>query len=213
MDFKTKTVPFAYQQVSLQVTTVTNFDELYDALLQKGLQHEDVADERIPYWAELWPSAVALSYFLIENPTVFQHKKTIELGAGLGLPSMVASTLGAEVLCTDYISEAVAFAKKNAEQNHLQNIAFATLDWRSIYTSTKYDVILASDVAYERKMFAPLLMVYKNLLAENGTIIMSEPNRYIAVPFFEELVQNGFLIEKHAYKIETSNVSVYKITR
>ena len=56
MDFKTKTVPFAYQQVSLQVTTVTNFDELYDALLQKGLQHEDVADERIPYCCLLYTS-------------------------------------------------------------------------------------------------------------------------------------------------------------
>lgn len=211
MSFKTQQATFAYGDVVLHITTVTNFDELYESLLQKGLQHEDVADERIPYWAELWPSAMGLSRYIIEHTTLFADKKTIEIGAGLGLPSMVAARFGASVLCTDYLPDAVDFARKNALQNKIDRIDFAVFDWRNSQNAPKYDILLASDVAYERKMLSPLLEGFKNLTHPQSIILMSEPNRYMAADFFLQLKKNGFDWEKTDYAIEKSKVSVYKI--
>lgn len=209
--FKTQQTTFAYKDVKLQVTTVTNFDELYEALIQKGLQHEDVADERIPYWAELWPSAIGMSKYLIDNSELLSGKKTIEIGAGLGLPAMVAANFGATVLCTDYLADAVDFSKKNAAQNNILSIDFATFDWRNCNNTEQYDIIIASDVAYERKMLAPLLTAYKKLSHEDSIILMSDPNRYIATDFFSQLTAAGFYFEKTNYLIDKSNISVYKI--
>jgi predicted nicotinamide N-methyase len=59
------------------ILSVTNFDELYEQLLAKGLQHEEVADERIPYWAELWPSAVGLAMYLTANKKLVSGKSAL----------------------------------------------------------------------------------------------------------------------------------------
>lgn len=197
------------------VLSVTNFDELYDQLLAKGLNHEEVADERIPYWAELWPSAVGLSQYLVANPDLLQGKTALEIGGGLGLPALVAASLGAEVTSTDYLQDAVDFAQKNAERNGINNISFNTLDWRKPEGTPPFDVLLASDVAYERKQFQPLLHAFTHLVKPGGLILLSEPNRYIAEPLIEELKSKGYRLEKYNYDVSMrdikSKVSVYTI--
>ena len=44
----------------------------------------------------MWPSAVVLSSWLLENPHVLYNKDIIELGAGCGLTGLVASRIVAE---------------------------------------------------------------------------------------------------------------------
>ena len=61
-----------------------------------------------PYWSKVWPSAEALALFILQHPEYIAGKMVVELGAGLGLPSLVAAQMAASVLCTDYEPEAVA---------------------------------------------------------------------------------------------------------
>ena len=199
------------------ILSVTNFDELYEQLLAKGLQHEEVADERIPYWAELWPSAVGLSMHLVANQMILSGKSILEIGGGLGLPGLVAASLGAIVTETDYLQDAVDFAEKNANLNKVRGITFRTLDWRKSEGTGPFDILLASDVAYERKQFGPLLEAFEHLVKPNGLILLSEPNRYIAEPLIEELNTQGYKMEKYSYDVKLreirSKVSVYVITK
>src|SRR4051812_40730751 len=132
MDFQFKTTEhdIRIRDRGYRILSVTNFDELYEQLLAKGLQHEEVADERIPYWAELWPSAVGLSEYLVANKSIIKGKTVLEIGGGLGLPALVAASLGADVTATDYLRDAVDFSQKNAALNGIGNIVFRTLDWR-----------------------------------------------------------------------------------
>ena len=169
------------------VLSVTNFDELYDQLVQKGLEHEDVADERIPYWAELWPSAVGLATHLVHHEHLLVGKSVLEIGAGLGLPALVAASVGASVRATDYLQDAVDFAKRNAAINGISDMHFETFDWRMAEGYEKFDVLLASDVAYERSQFEHLQRAFGHLVKADGLILLSEPNRYIAAPFLDEL--------------------------
>jgi predicted nicotinamide N-methyase len=199
------------------VLSVTNFDELYEQLVEKGLEHEDVADERIPYWAELWPSAVALATHLALHTDLVKGKQVLEIGGGLGLPSLVAASLGASVTATDYLQDAVDFAIRNALLNGIADMRFETFDWRKAEGHNKYDVLLASDVAYERSQFEYLDKAFEHLVKPNGIILLSEPNRYIAEPFLNGLAESGYSLIKYEYEVEVkgikSKASVYEIRR
>ena len=215
MTFKTLETDLAISGYKFTVISVTNFDELYEQLLSKGMQHEDVADERIPYWAELWPAAVGLSEYLAAHPAQIKGKRILEIGCGLGLPSLVAARMGAEVVASDYLADAVAFAQKNAERNGIEKIRFKTLDWRKAEGEGPFDVLMASDVAYERSQFEHLLKSFETLVKEDGLILLSEPNRYIAAPFLEKIKESGYSIDKSNYEVTVrdikSSVSVYAI--
>jgi predicted nicotinamide N-methyase len=215
MNFKTEEHSLLIEGMALRVISVTNFDELYDQLIAKGLEHDDVADERIPYWAELWPSAVGLSIHLAKHPEQIAGKKVLEIGCGLGLPACVAAKLGGKVSATDYLQDAVDFAEKNAVANHVNGIQFTTLDWRKPDGIEPWEVLLASDVAYDRSQFEHLLGAFKLLVKPGGLILLSEPNRYIAAPFLAQLRQIGYTVEQSVYEVSvkgiSSKVSVYSL--
>jgi predicted nicotinamide N-methyase len=85
-------------------------DELIDETLFE-------AEEFLPYWAELWPSGVALAAHVARRD--LHGLRVLELGAGLGLPSLAAALRGADVLATDWAEDAVALLRANAARNHV----------------------------------------------------------------------------------------------
>ena len=112
MIYDTEVFQIAIAPYLIDIERVTNIDALFEDLIAKGDEHEDMKDERIPYWAELWPSALALSHYMVAMSLDWKEKSVLEIGCGLGLPSVVAGELGArEVVLSDYLVEAVAFAK------------------------------------------------------------------------------------------------------
>lgn len=166
---------------------VTNIDEVFDAMLSLPADNIIKHDERIPYWTEIWPSAIALSLFMVDHPDMIHHKTTLELGAGLGLPSLVASQFTDQLVCSDYLEDALVFAEKNAHRNGIHHIQYACLDWRNLANSPKYDVILASDIAYEKRFFKDLPGAFRQLMHENSVVLLSEPGRHFTAAFIEEL--------------------------
>ena len=77
------------------------------------IDEDDYArDERLPYWAELWPSARVLADELAGRDLA--GRRVVELGCGVGLPSIVAALAGARALATDWYEEALAFVDANA---------------------------------------------------------------------------------------------------
>lgn len=189
---------------------IKDIDTLFSKLLNKSPGDIDVTDERMPYWADVWPSAIALAQYLMRNKKLVESKNVIELGCGLGLPGMVAASLGAKVIMSDYLDEALAFAKLNWEHNLDLPFVSEKIDWRSVDDTKQYDVILASDVAYESRSFKPLIAAMKNLLRKDGVILISEPNRKFASPFIE-LLSKEFSVTKTDYDINLDSLD-YKIS-
>lgn len=213
--YETELISLNIGGLTVDIERVTNIDALYAELVAKGKEHEDFKDERIPYWAELWASALALSEYLVAAKLDFQDKKVLEIGAGLGLPSIVAAKLGAAVCVTDYLPEAVDFSRKNFQRNNLQNVEFDVLDWRNPNKMFAADIVLAADVAYENRMFEYLPIAFKTLCKLGGTIFLSEPNRGLAQFFLKDLDNQGFKIEKITVPITLFgiqyNINVLKI--
>ena len=113
-------------------------------------------EEFLPYWAELWPSSIALARAVTALPLA--GLAVVELGCGLALPSIAAALGGARVLATDWSSEALAYAERNARDNGAEletaRVAWANPD--ALVARAPFDLVLAADVLYEARNAAQL---------------------------------------------------------
>jgi len=108
-------------------------------------------DEFLPYWAELWPAATALAEALPDVGGL----RVVELGCGLGVPSLVAAARGADVTATDWAEDAIGLLRANAARNGLALVA-EVRDWRLPWPD-RFDLALAADVLYEQRNVEPVL--------------------------------------------------------
>lgn len=213
-DFVREDLTFA--DLSLQISRIADTDALLDELIAKGDSHEDVQDERIPYWAELWPSAIGMGQYLAKHPELVKDKSVLEVGCGLGLAGMVAHGVGGKVILSDYLPAALELAEYNWNQNFEEEAQLLQLDWREAKPEQAADVVLAADVAYEERAFEPLLKAFPILVKKGGKLIISEPNRAIARKFLKSLEGIGFEVEKELlhvdYRDMITKVNVYLLT-
>ena len=137
-----------------------------DALIDEEAFAED---EFLPYWAELWPAALALAEAL---PDV-EGLRVVELGCGLGLPSLVAASRGADVTAVDWAEDAIELLRENASRNGL-TIRAERRDWREPWHE-RFDLALAADVLYERRNVEPVLARLTELAPESLLALAGRP--------------------------------------
>lgn len=193
----------------IRITKITDLDALLESIDPVTFAE----DERIPYWAELWPSAVGLACYVSKQLSL-DGKSVLELGCGLGLVGVAAALQGARVLCTDYETEALTFARHNARVNACPRMQFRLVDWFQPALRRRYDVILASDVIYEARNFGPLVALLQRYLSRGGYAVFADPGRANAVPFFALLRHRGFIYQKVIEPVEwdgSHRIEVYTI--
>jgi predicted nicotinamide N-methyase len=141
-----------------------------------------------PYWAVLWRSGVALARELAGVP--LRGRRVVELGCGLALPSLAAARAGASVLATDIEPEALELVARNARANGVR-VETMRSDWSSpdeLIRRAPFDLVLASDVLYERHSVAPLLALLPRLAPETW---LADPGRPAATAFLEQAERRG----------------------
>jgi len=131
-------------------------------------------DEFLPYWAELWPSSLALACAVDARRP--DGLAVVELGCGLALPSIVAALGGARVLATDWSPDALAYAQRNARANgaELETAHVAWADAEALVAAGPFDFVLAADVLYEERNAAQLLGLLPRL---GGEVLLADPGR------------------------------------
>ena len=70
----------------------------------------------MPYWADLWPASRMLAKAILHEPWT-PGTEALEIGCGLGLPGIVALSMGLKVTFSDYDACALRFAADNARLN------------------------------------------------------------------------------------------------
>lgn len=121
--------------------------------------------EEPPYWAELWPSGMALADALAERDLT--GVRVIELGCGLALPSLAAKARGATVLATDRDARALAYARRNGLETMLVDVADPP-------DLPRFDLAIASDVLYEWAFAEQLAALLPRLADE---LLIAVPTR------------------------------------
>lgn len=204
--YKTRLETIAINSWQVKLNRVTNIDELYDHLINQDAQSDAVLDERIPYWAELWASAIAMSEYIAENGLVKQETFVHEIGCGLALPAIVSGMMGGKVLVSDYLEQPLKVASENWLLNCNGTLQSRIIDWRFLTDDIpQCELLIAADVAYEKRMFEPLINVFNTLVKRDGVILFSEPKRKHTQPFYEMLKKNNFLVTTFSTDVMMNN--------
>ncbi len=152
--------------------------------------------EHPPYGLLLWESSVGLAKALARRGrTGLEGRIVLELGCGVGLAGLVAASLGARVLMTDYLRVALTIAAENARRNRLTNIETRLVDWRDWTGNERFDLIIGADIAYETDMHGALLKVLATGLLPQGEVILADPSRDQGAAFTGHLTAIGWRCE------------------
>jgi predicted nicotinamide N-methyase len=151
-------------------------------LTEEGFEKE----EFLPYWAELWTSGVALADDVSRRS--LRGAGVLELGCGLGLPSIAAALAGGRVLATDWSADAVRATLANAELNQValdaEQVAWAAPE--RIVERAPWAWVIASDVLYEPRNVEALLELLPRLVDKKSRILIADPGRRPAEDFIAQ---------------------------
>lgn len=185
--FPTRLEPFRHGSFAVEMLLPRAADELID-------EAEFARDERLPYWAELWPSARALTRHLLEIPRL--AGPVLELGCGVALPSLALRWRGTPVTATDYYPEALDFAWANARRNAIDPPETRLLDWRDPPPDLgTFPIAVAADVLYERRNAEFLADLLPRVLVPDGRAWIADPGRRYRPELEEALRRRGWAVE------------------
>jgi predicted nicotinamide N-methyase len=185
-----------FGSVTLDLEVIADLNETIDRLFEELERTGDgsLLEELCPYFGTIWPSARALSEWVVESSARLQGKRVLEVGCGLAIPSLVASKLGARVSATDFHPDVPKFLKKNLELNSLE-IDYVPVDWRSLEAiagAGEFDFVIGSDVLYERQHAIQLAQTVARLVSPTGEIWVADPARPYLQGFADEMERLGF---------------------
>jgi predicted nicotinamide N-methyase len=181
---------------------------------------------RLPYWAELWDSALGVAQFLasrtsedegsrIEDgaeayppssilypPSSLSSLSVLDLGCGMGLTGTTAAALGARVLFADLETPPLLFARLNSLP-WAGRVRTRRLDWRTDRLAERFDLIIGSDVLYERKQWDNLDPFWRAHLAPGGAVLLGEPGRPTGKAFPDWIAARGWSLRRELQPVPT----------
>jgi len=181
---------------------------------QRYLRDED---DRMPYGVMLWPSSIALAHEVLARAASLAGQRVLELGAGTGVPGIVAASRGAQVLQTDHNEVALHVCAMNAERNRETGIERQLAEWETFASESRFDVLLGSDVLYATHMHARLREICERSLAPGGRVLFSDPLRAQSLPMLEAMQADGWCVGFTKWTVTVEHgqrsIAVYELSR
>lgn len=175
-------------------------------------------DERLPYWADVWPSARVLAARVLAERGA--GRSLLELGCGSGVAAVAALRAGFAVTVTDYYDDALLFARANCWRlTGREPDAARHVDWRALPDDLGYfDVVAASDVLYERPYAGIVARAFARTLARGGLGLLADPGRVFAPTFVGAAHALGLAVgEPDLYEVEANGarqqIRLYTVRR
>ncbi len=228
--------PVPVGPLRVMFTRVRDPETVLNELCDKIDRHERLTGQRIhgdqlglPYWAELWDSSIGVGQWLVaesgqsavssrqfnaENatsspancPPLTAHS-VLDLGCGMGLAGTVAAMLGADVTFADIESESLLFALLNG-LSYNPRVRARRVDWQSDDLEQRFDLIIGSDVLYERSQWGHLDAFFRRHLAKNGKIILGEPGRQTGDIWLDWIADKRWTLKRHTQTVPTRTTPI-----
>ena len=142
-------------------------------------------------FGQLWPAGRLLAQAMLRID--IQGKRILELGCGIGLASLVLQRRGGSVVASDVHPLAESFLAYNAALNQLPAVHYRQMHWdRPLPTLGDFDMIVASDVLYERDHASLLASVVERHARPRAEVVVTDPGRGNSAPFTRMLASQGF---------------------
>ena len=155
-----------------------------------------------PMWAKIWQASWVLADYLAKIP-VESKKKFLEIGAGAGLVSIVAASFGHSITLTEFNPDALQFSRANAFINGCSQLPILELDWNRPQLTATFDYIVASEVTYKKRDWAPLKKLFRTCLNPDGEIILVGEMKRVAKNFYQ-ILENDFNLRMQKIVLRTS---------
>jgi predicted nicotinamide N-methyase len=167
------------------------------AYIEQRLDEGQGDGDQLPYWTKLWPAAFILAHFN-SRMSGYDKEPVLELGAGLGLPGLVAAALGRPTLCTDLDPDALEFCRAAAERNGLGDLVrVLPLDWTKPPAGLgKFATVLGAEVLYHPPLYPQLVELLAGLLKPGGAAYISHQERPFGIEFFD-LAKEKFEVRRN----------------
>jgi len=215
INYKTKIEQRRIGEKLYVMEVIRDLDEAIDQICESldGDQKMDpFAEDLCPYFGILWPAGEALAVFLAEYPQLIKNKSVLEIGCGIGLPSMVASYFGGSVVATDFHPDVEEFFLRNCRHSVVQ-CEYKKLNWRDTSVDEKlFDVVMGSDILYESKHPIEVAQGLKRFLKPQGKILLSDPGRPYVNMFLGAAQEIGLHSEKHIVEVGGKPVLLYVLS-
>ena len=154
-------------------------------------------DERMPYWAEVWPSSLVLIRWLERMRAEISGRACLDIGCGLGLSATVGAFFGARVLAFDYEPEAAKATGRNAVLNRTLEVFPLVMDWRDpAFKPRCFSRGWAGDILYEQRFARPVAAFLQHCIAPGGVIWLAEPSRTVYLEFLAIMRDFGWRTNK-----------------
>lgn len=179
-----------------------------------------------PYWANIWPSGLALGAVAIREQRRLAGQRILELGCGLGVTATAALMADADVIAVDQSPLGLAYCRINALTNAGRSPSTMAFNWSRptphalarLQALGPFGLILAADVLYESRDIAPLLQMVDLLLAHDGEFWLAEPLRQTAGRFLLMVADEGWTTASETMQVTvpdgtTSPVRIHRLRR
>ncbi|MDS1142309.1 SAM-dependent methyltransferase [Pusillimonas sp. SM2304] len=155
----------------------------------------------------LWPSSMQLAAYIARRP-VCPDERILEIGCGLALASLVGHRRGARVTASDCHPLASSFLDHNLQLNRLPDLKYRHGQWGAAdvpagvldlgikVLSARYDLIIGSDLLYERDMPEMLADFIDDHARPNAEVWIVDPNRGHRPAFNRHMETFGFELER-----------------
>ena len=227
-DLLVETVPIGPLRV--QFTRVLDPQKVLDDLCQKIDIHERTTGQRVagdqlglPYWAELWDSAIGVGQWLVGDSaewSVNSAQRTnyltndhsplttvLDLGCGMGLAGAVAAMLGAKVVFGDIERDSLLFACLNG-LHYSDDVSARRVDWQQDDLRQRFDLILGSDVLYDKTQWEYLDAFFRRHVGEKGRVVLGEPGRQTGDNFIGWIQERGWSLHHDVQCVPSRTVPI-----
>lgn len=239
-NYVTVTLPVRIGPVSLTFTRIADPDRVLDQVAAQADLHERLSGKRqadehlhLPYWAELWDSAMAIGQFLVRegsgfgiqgseikpegrisnsepssSPSLRTEGRTLNpvsvLDLGCGMG--LSGTIAAALGAKVLFADIEPPALLFARLNSLpwsSRIRTRKLNWQTDRLAERFDLIIGADILYERAQWEYQEPFLRHHLRAGGAVLLGEPGRQTGDLFLEWIRQHGWALEVFMESVPT----------
>lgn len=209
----------------MQQVQIPGGDELLIRSLRDHQQYYDpngaarrlgICSASWPLFGLVWPSSIHLAQRLAQRP-IIPDERILELGCGLALPTLVGRRRGARITASDRHPMSRLFLESNAQLNDISFVKYRHGQWGldqeicvsdtgAELLSRRYDLIVGSDLLYDRDAPAQLADFINNHAEPQAEVWIMDPDRGHRPAFTREMAERGFtLVEQERIEAEAES--------
>ncbi len=162
-----------------------------------------------PLFGQLWPSAQKLADLM--QTWEIGTRRVLEIGCGLALASLVLHRRRGNITASDCHPLTEAFLHANLLLNHLPTLRYRTGNWgRDNPMLGEFDLIIGSDVLYERSHPEQLAAFLQLHAAPCAEVLIIDPNRSNRSAFNGCMALLGFALGETPIEAPLHDGSAYR---